>query len=80
MSTVPLPITLTAVPSTSTNTTLIPLFWIALACSFEIFSSFSTNTSPVSGWTIVSQDIWPAILEAKLNFLLYLYLPTFDKS
>ena len=67
-------------PSTSTYTTLIPLFWIALATSLEIVSSFSIKTSPVSGCTIVSQETWPAILEAKLNFLLYLYLPTLDKS
>ena len=54
MSTVPFPITLAFLPSIFTNTTLIPASWIFLATSGEIFSSFSTKTSPVSGLTIVS--------------------------
>ena len=59
---------------------LIPESWISLATSGVILVSFSTKTSPVSGLTIVSKDVYPEILEAKLNFLLYLYLPTFAKS
>ena len=58
----------------------IPAFWISSAFSFEITESFSTITSPVSEFTIVSNATLFVILELKSNFLLYLYLPTFDKS
>ena len=59
---------------------LIPLSWICFATSGVIIVSFSTKTSPVSGFAIVSNDTYPEILEANPNFLLYLYLPTFAKS
>ena len=59
---------------------LIPAFWISFASSSVIVAPFSTITSPVSVFNILSNAIWFVILELKSNFLLYLYLPTFAKS
>ena len=58
----------------------IPEFWISFAASFEITLSFSTNISPVSLFIMSLNATCPAILDAKFNFLLNLYLPTFAKS
>ena len=78
--TVPFPIILTLLSFTLISTIFNPVFWISSATSFEITVSFSTNTSPVSGSIISSNATFPVILDAKLNFLLNLYLPTFAKS
>ena len=80
MSTVPLPIILTFLSSTLTSTTFIPEFCISSATSLDITSSFPTKSSPVSWFIISSYETLFVILVAKLNFLLYLYLPTLAKS
>ena len=80
ISTVPFPITLTFLFSIFKSTMFIPAFWICLAISFVIIASFSTSISPVSGFAIVSNAILFVIRFAKLNFKLYLYLPTFARS
>ncbi len=80
ISTVPFPITLTFLSSTFTSTIFIPKSCISFAASLDIIVSFSTNISPVSLFNISLYATWPAILEAKFNFLLNLYLPTFAKS
>ena len=62
------------------STMLIPLFCIFSATSSEITLSFSTRTSPVSGSIISSNATFPEILDAKLSFFFFFYLPTFAKS
>ena len=63
-----------------TSTTFIPEFWISVATSLVITSSFPTKSSPVSGLITSSYATMFVILDAKFNFLLYLYLPTLAKS
>ena len=78
--TVPFPIILTFLSLTSTSTIFKPVFCISSAISSLIIFPFSTKTSPVPGSIISSAAVLPVILDAKLSFLLNLYLPTLAKS
>ena len=70
--TVPFPITLIFSSPSLISTIFIPESCISSATSLDIIVPFSTKTSPVDGSTILSAASFPAILEAKLNFLLNL--------
>ena len=79
ISTVLFPIILILLSSFVMYTTLTPECFIFCAASSVITSPAETKISP-SSFITFSAATSPTVLSAMLNFLLYLYLPTLDKS
>ena len=80
MSTMPLERTLITLPDSSLRSTdITPAFSISSAFSAVIFSPASARSSPI-GEITGSAKIWPVIRSSKPSFLLYLYLPTLERS
>ena len=80
IGTIPLEITLTSLPSTLRYAVSTPAFSISSAFARESVSPSSASSSPVSGFAIGRISVLPAIRAPITSFLLYLYLPTRDKS